>query len=685
MSAKSLKLSPKTSPGSSSDKRQAKPKEGDSSKMHKRSRSGCFTCRLRRKKCDESRPVCRACRHLNVECEYKRPQWWQHPDRRRKHKETIKEIIRQTKLNEKPSQKQNVITAPTMPPHPPSQPPFIAPGINTPPSLCHSLPTTDAHSDAWTRTRPGSVDSHFSPQFDIETPHEFFNSTPMMAPPAWTPVHPDYPYFPPYEVDIKTERQMYVNEIPTHKDSVVSTFTAFPQPTPSTGSLPSTATMDNWVNHEDLFNSHDEYVREEPLDFNFFDYPHGPFSPQHQAVISVEECDKYLLDHFLGGVARLVFPVLEVNQHGSTSSDVILPALESNKCYLHTCLSTAALHLKATGQLEGEQIDNDILRHRYATISELCSSFEQENESRQNLEATLGLIMFQCAVGSPDDGLPDIPWHQHFVAAKALIEKLDVFNDAANAGQHQPRVSFNTALASWIDILGATMSGRVPAFASSYREKIEAGMTSGLAELMGCEDKVMYLISEISALDSLKQEGLDSLQLCSHIAALGEQLSLTEPRPDELSHVYSSTGAIRPKQLSKNITALFRYAARIHLCSLVPEFDRTQPSIVGLVNSLTDVWSLIPAGTDGFDRCLVWPLLIAGSFATEASSFRRMFEERCAYLGKSAPLGSFGRLREVLQEVWNINDATSAGAAREKQSVHWRDVMRQKGSDFLLI
>lgn len=39
-------------------------------KKHKRTRSGCFTCRSRRIKCDENRPACERCRKGNRECVY---------------------------------------------------------------------------------------------------------------------------------------------------------------------------------------------------------------------------------------------------------------------------------------------------------------------------------------------------------------------------------------------------------------------------------------------------------------------------------------------------------------------------------------------------------------------------------------------------------------------------------------
>ncbi|KAJ5087544.1 hypothetical protein N7456_011160 [Penicillium angulare] len=42
-------------------------------KKHKRTRSGCFTCRARRIKCDETRPLCERCRKGNRDCVYPSP------------------------------------------------------------------------------------------------------------------------------------------------------------------------------------------------------------------------------------------------------------------------------------------------------------------------------------------------------------------------------------------------------------------------------------------------------------------------------------------------------------------------------------------------------------------------------------------------------------------------------------
>lgn len=641
--------------------KQSKDMKNDGSKMHRRSRSGCYTCRLRRKKCDESRPFCRACKHLGVDCEYSRPKWWVNADHRRDHKEKIKEIIKQTKLAEKPH----------------TQLPRIQ-QITPPPSLCYSVPSSVESTGL---TRAASLYSQFStpPDYDALS-GDFFGSTPVMPLPQWNGAMNDFPRYPPFEIDVKTERQTFVNDIPTRTDSTISTFSVL-HPPPSHIPL-NDFNDDGWIQQE-FYESQTELLTEEPIDFHFFDHAHEPVTSNNQAVIEVEEADQYLLDHFLQNIAP--FPILDVNQHGSAKADVILPALAENKCYLHCCLSIAALHIKTTSPEPNEEIVHDIIRHRAATISELCEAFQNDADHAQIIEAALGLVYFQSSVGSIDDTLPDIPWHQHFLAVTNLIQELEFTASLQDDSRQHSHAVFNITLASWIDILGATMLRSAPVFCSSYRQKIEHNLPTGLLELMGCDDRVMYLISEIACLDNLKTTGsLDDFTLCQLITNLGEQLSLTESGAGDVGNVYAAaTGAIRPKQLSKNITAVFRLAARIHLCSLVPDFDSQQTSIVSLVAAVTETMEYIPTDGNGFDRSLVWPLLIAGSVAGPESKFRTLFSERCAMLGASSDFGSFGRLKELLTEVWSVND--DAVAKGEKPNIHWRDVMQQKGWDFLLI
>ncbi|KAK3074162.1 DNA-binding transcriptional regulator ume6 [Teratosphaeriaceae sp. CCFEE 6253] len=633
-------------------------------KMHRRSRSGCFTCRLRRKKCEEGKPACRACKHLGLRCDYKRPMWWSNSEQRRHQKEVIKNIIKRTQLSKKVTQTPTATSA------------------NTPPSLCHSVPTSaEVYHEDFPQSRAPSVGSPYSAgcEYVYTSPEGYF----AMPPPPQPMIahHPQYPMFSPYEVDIKTERQIFINGEQTRRDSTTSTFSTY-QPPPMPNGM-SSYPAESWV-QQDYYESQSESFAEEPVDFDFFEYPHGPVTPEHETVINVDDCDKYLLTHFFDKVLKLIFPILDANQHGSARTDVILPALEANKAYLHCCLSIAATHKKAAEGVSGEQIDNDIIRHRYAAISELCEALGRDENHSQILEATLGMIFFQCSVGRADDALPDIPWHQHFQAGISLVNKLSlpsvVMDLSASGHSHPP---FNMALASWIDILGATMIGRLPVFADTYRELNTCGKSAGLVELMGCDDKIMFLISEIACLDVQKADGLDEVVLCKYVEILANAIGMTEPVHGTLQTCFSTTGAIRPRQLSVNITAVFRIAARIYLCSLVPGYEPRQPGICHLVSRFAELINFIPEGPEGFDRSLAWPLLIAGSTSVAASPFRSIFDNRCKRLGDAADFGSFGRVRGLLHDCWELTDA--ANARGEYQGVRWRDVMQQKKWDYLLI
>jgi hypothetical protein len=425
-----------------------------------------------------------------------------------------------------------------------------------------------------------------------------------------------------------------------------------------------------------------------------------------QTNIEIDEYDRPLLNHFVDNVLRLIFPIVQAHQGGHERAQAVLHSLESNKSYLHCCLSVSATHLKTTIGIEGEQIDNDIIRHRFDAVTHLCEALQENTEHEKILEATLAMIFFHCSVGGPDDYLPDIAWNDHFQAATSLINKLGLPNALIQSNSPFEQVPFNMTLASWIDILGATMLGKSPQFAHAYRTKHLSATSSGLRELMGCDDRVMYLISEIACLDALRSEGrIDDMAVCSHVSALGQQLKYTEPANPALEDPHIN-GAVRPDQLTKGITTIFRFAARIYLCSLVPGFDRGQVSNTNLVDAVCQALLYIPSGPDGYDRSLVWPLLITGIYSVPASPFRRILQERVLAMGDYAEFGSFGRVHRLLQEVWRRTDdglitpAPTRGSfdlqanqgtsqlgtpPTTQHNVHWRDIMRENGWKYLLI
>lgn len=539
---------------------------------------------------------------------------------------------------------------------------------------------------------------------------------PHYATPGYVPI--SYGHYTPYEIDIKTERQTFVNDVPLRHDSSVSTFSAM-GPAQLHATLP-TFPAEEWL-QEEYFDGSREYAAVEPA---MYGQGIGQTFQSLHANIPVDDYDRPLLDHFVENVLRMIFPILEVHQQGSARAKAVLQSLETNKSYFHCCLSVAAIHLKTTSGLNGEQIDHDIMRHRFEAISELCQALSKDSDHENILDATLAMIFFHCSVGAPDDYLPDIPWSDHFQAVTNLVSKLGLTETMEPSGSTFTVPPFSMSLTSWIDILGSTMLGRTPQFAHSYRNKHLSGTSSGLRELMGCDDRVMYLISEISCLESLKNEGrVDTITVCTHVSALGQQLEYTEPGNQVMESPYSPSGSIRPDVLTKNMTIMYRLAARIYLCSLVPGADRSQSSTRNLVTAMGEALAYIPAGPCGFDRSLVWPLLIGGASSLPSSPFRQVLADRIEAMGELANFGSFGRMFQLLNEYWRLtDDPVSMPIAKEdiakeestsnstfqptessddvaaspplpspgmreikKQQVHWRDVMNRNGWRYLLI
>lgn len=61
-----------------------------------RSFGGCWTCRLRRKKCDEARPVCHICAALEIDCVYSddKPEWMDGADRQKQKADWVKREVK---------------------------------------------------------------------------------------------------------------------------------------------------------------------------------------------------------------------------------------------------------------------------------------------------------------------------------------------------------------------------------------------------------------------------------------------------------------------------------------------------------------------------------------------------------------------------------------------------------------
>lgn len=82
-----------------------------------RSKKGCWTCRLRKKKCDEGRPYCSTCESLFITCYGfgAKPDWMGDKVAERKVSESFKKIVKQTSkrktINQRPRRSEAMVRA----------------------------------------------------------------------------------------------------------------------------------------------------------------------------------------------------------------------------------------------------------------------------------------------------------------------------------------------------------------------------------------------------------------------------------------------------------------------------------------------------------------------------------------------------------------------------------------------
>lgn len=119
-----------------------------------RSKQGCWTCRLRRKKCDERQPICVTCEQLKITCHGygSKPEWMDGGVQEKAMIDQIKQIVKHTsrrkgRINTALSRFQRKEEAPVLAPKP--SPVTVAHSDS--PQSESTAPTTNGASSEHTR------------------------------------------------------------------------------------------------------------------------------------------------------------------------------------------------------------------------------------------------------------------------------------------------------------------------------------------------------------------------------------------------------------------------------------------------------------------------------------------------------------------------------------------------------
>ncbi|KAK6495676.1 hypothetical protein TWF481_002724 [Arthrobotrys musiformis] len=203
-----------------------------------------------------------------------------------------------------------------------------------------------------------------------------------------------------------------------------------------------------------------------------------------------------------------------------------------NKSFLHGCLSSTALHLTATNISEHQRkaLITEVYQHRQKSLKSLKHQVAHSKDETEQIKiaATIcALISFEVFSRRTD-------WQVHVKAATDCV----VLLNWRNQRPAHPGKWFIYSRILWLDILSSITTGTKPVFSTFYHGILFLPLESRnkvneLVEMTGCEDAVLYLISEITCLENWKFEALVSqtspnieMELVHRHALLDQELKL---------------------------------------------------------------------------------------------------------------------------------------------------------------
>ncbi|KAK6349244.1 hypothetical protein TWF730_009995 [Orbilia blumenaviensis] len=749
---------------------------------HVRTRTGCWTCRFRKKKCDEARPACQQCSHLRLTCDgYDgQPVWMKDPEEAAEKKADIKKQMvrrsRRRKKNQDPNR-----------PQIPSQRPNIPPANVNPPT---PPPTTVSNGDTGFKQQPEQIsgiplpmnigDNDFPTRFSTSSPEESgsveFSSFNMGS------MH--------WAVNLPSSRPQ------SHTLSPPTTCTLPSRESTRAPSVEDTIKEDP---EEDMA----EYDAEgEPADIELPDSTDSSnhteiaryggtrrpsIPPYHFSDLQIQtdnQLDINLANLYLRTIFGVTYRALSDEQVIRYNDALIVPMFNDNKSFLHGCLSSTALHLTATNISEHQRkaLVTEVFRHRQKSLKSLKYqvAHSKDNAERIKIAATVcALISFEVFSRRTD-------WRVHVKAATDCVILLNwCQQQPAHPGQW-----FIYSRILWLDILSSITTGDKPVFSDFFRRLLflqpEArNKVNRLVEMTGCEDSVLYLISEITCLEHWKFENITSqpehlfipeldrratifdLELkrlaipdlknrsprsdynywnynSVHTSPHAEEVDFSESEfgddvsdgdsdfdgddDDDVSYVdedpsqevnevvdgiarrnssftaldtsYHHINPTSPTETDggdvfvpentnkliedrgtfrKAVTEAFRIMARVYLRIVAYGFNPRDPECQSLLQEMLAVIDFIPSLYMGYERSIISPLLIVGSLAIRPID-KQTISARLKKTPHMAKYGNLGNVDKILTEIWSRDWVTD-----RRLPVPWRQVMREKGWEYLMV
>ncbi|KAF7526512.1 hypothetical protein G7054_g10727 [Neopestalotiopsis clavispora] len=240
----------------------------------------------------------------------------------------------------------------------------------------------------------------------------------------------------------------------------------------------------------------------------------------------------------------------------------------------------------------------------------------------------------------------------------------------------QSALTFFVSLLLFVDIMASASLGTSPTL-QSYHESLlpsqsDSDFHISLEKVLGCQNWALVAIGNISALCAWKRDAKQGGNFSIfRLVSLAEPISQAlekglkdldndppSPRPTKtsagrLEAYYSRHDKAIDHKFTANITRIWAHAAIIYLSVSLSGWQTNNNEIRAAVAQVLALLEMIDS--PGQLRSLSWPICIAGCLALPAQvpAFRQI-------VGTMGPLGKFGTLSNalsIMETVWNSRDS----------------------------
>ncbi|KAK8100174.1 C6 transcription factor [Apiospora kogelbergensis] len=617
-----------------------------------RSSRGCWTCRLRRKKCDEGKPICSECGSLEITCHFgdDKPDWLDGGEREKQKAQELKQMVKDQatkRRDRKWAQLEDTTTTTTAPavttagrPSPPQEPSSLDVDRALTHGMANLMDLDDSHEG-------------YHPSADRSSSSGRSSMTPATS----------------------------VSDMGSHPDQQL------------------------WKEYRQVAHSHSR-----PNDNGDSDDDDEAERELNQAMLYIDNVFPFLSPFYRpqlseGGRGWLLVLLMKNKAlfHTALSLASYFTAVvmagwapgEHEDCKMHNwreLQKQQALGIQALQQdlerVNARGLERSSLKTSVRCLEGIVQAlyFEVAVANTQNWQVHLSgaSVLFEQIIRMhASDNDAEKPWFSVLASMSPLNMTVDLGHGRHPWAPSQAAFRFMTAGLLWNDIIASTALGRAPSLQQFHAELLE-GPEPALRteEFVGCPNWVVLLISEISTLDAWKKEmkasGLLSVaelvrrascierRLRSGIAQLDPALVDYRPHLGNRAADDRSFAALGVEALqdfyklhttpSHSLsTRIWAHSALLYLSVVVSGLQPCLPEIRAGVTDIIAMFQVLPSPL--CLRTLVWPYAVAGCLAMpdQEASFRDLIEA----MGVLQIFGAVKEALEIMSLVWQHRACTN--------------------------